>query len=109
MSVYTSNISIYTGTNFEQTYTLEDGAGPINLTGYTIISKMKKHPTSLSSTTFSSSTVNVSAGRIKISLSPEQTIILKPGKYVYDIILYKNGQATRIVEGEVFVKKSVTR
>jgi hypothetical protein len=109
MAVYTSNIIIYTGTNLEQSYILEDDAGLMNLTDYTVISKMKRHPTSSSSTIFTSAVTSATAGRIKISLSPEQTILLKPGKYVYDIILYKNGLGTRVIEGEVFVKKSVTR
>jgi len=34
---------------------------------------------------------------------------LKAGKYFYDLLLNKSGEITRVVEGTVLVKKSVTR
>jgi hypothetical protein len=109
MSIYTANLIIYTGTTFEQTFILEDDSGLIQLNGFNVISKLKKHPNSSSSTSFTGSVTDISGGRIKISLTPEETILLKPGKYLYDVILYKNGIGDRVVEGEVFVKKSITR
>ena len=45
MAVYSSNLTIKTGTTFEQVFTLEDGVSnsPINLTNYGVSAQMRKH------------------------------------------------------------------
>ena len=48
-------------------------------------------------------------GKIRISLTAAQTAELKAGRYYYDLFLHKDGENTRIIEGDVIVKKSVTR
>lgn len=111
MAVYTVNLLIYTGTDFEQTFVLANDSNEslLNLTGYTVSSKMKKHGGSESSVDLNGSVVDATGGRIKVSLNSTQTYTLTPGRYYYDILLTKNGVKDRVVEGEVFVKKSVTR
>lgn len=111
MAVYTTNIIIYTGTNFEQTFILADDPGEnlLNLSGYSVISKMKKHGTSSTATSFSTTITDVPGGRIRLSLTPAQTTQLSPGRYYYDLLLHKDNNTTRVIEGEVIVKKSVTR
>jgi len=111
MAIYTTNLIIYTGTDFEQTFILADDPGEnlLNLNGYSIIAKMKKHGTSSSSTSFTTTATDILGGRIRLSLTAEQTSNISPGRYYYDLILHKNNDTTRIIEGEVIVKKSVTR
>ena len=111
MAVYSVNLTIYTGTDFEQSFILANDSDEtvLNLNGYTVASKMKRHARSLTSINLNAAIVNVITGKIKLSLSSAETSNLKTGRYYYDIVLTKNGLKDRVVEGEVFVKKAVTR
>jgi hypothetical protein len=113
MSVYVSNIVINTGTTFNQSFTLENvnTNSVIDLTNYTIRSEMRKHPGSTTGvTTFSSSIASASGGVVTIGLSTTQTAALKPGRYVYDVLLTDgNGTRDRVVEGMVIVSQGATR
>lgn len=109
MAVYTNNLIIHTGTDFEQTFVLADESGPFELDGYTGIAKMKKTGSSSTSTSFTTRTTDASRGRILIALTATETRDLSPGRYLYDLILYRDGENVKVLEGEVIVKKSVTR
>ena len=53
MAAYISNIVIDAGADFDQVFNLEDSANsPLDLTGYSAISKLKKHPASLTTFNF---------------------------------------------------------
>ena len=113
MAVYVSNIVINTGTTFAQSFTLEDvnTNSVLNLTDYTIKSEMRKHPGSTTGVTTFTSTVSSSAGGIiQIGLSTTQTAALKPGRYVYDVLLTDaSGVRDRVVEGMALVTQGATR
>ena len=111
MAVYTTNLTIYTGTNFDQVFVLanDEDDSAYNLTGYTGISKIKRRPDSLTSTSFTTSFTDVTGGKVKISLSSEQTSALKAGRYYYDILLSMAGENIKVIEGDIIVKKSITR
>ena len=48
MAAYISNIVIDAGADFDQVFNLEDTANsPLDLTGFSATSKLKKHPASL--------------------------------------------------------------
>jgi hypothetical protein len=113
MTVYTSNILIHTGTDFEQSFLLEDSQtnSALNLTGYQGCAQLKKYESSSKSADF---TIEFSSdrttGRVKLLLSATSSAALKPGKYFYDLLLRKpDGTATRVIEGTALVKKSITR
>ena len=108
-SIYTTNLLIHTGTDFVQIFTLADDGGDFNLSGYSVVSKFKKNPASSTSTSFSTTITDSVNGKIRISLTAAQTAELKAGRYYYDLFLHKDGENTRIIEGDVIVKKSVTR
>ena len=113
MAVYVSNIIINTGTTFNQSYTLEsiNTNSVLDLTDYTIKSEMRKHPGSTTGvTTFTSTIASAAGGVVTIGLSTNQTAALKPGRYVYDIILTDDdGIRDRVVEGMVIVSQGATR
>ena len=109
MAVYTSNLVIHTGTDFEQVFVLADESGPFELNGYTGIAKMKRTGSSLTSTSFTTTVTDISNGKVKIALTATETRDLTPGRYLYDLILYRNGENVKVLEGEVIIKKSVTR
>ena len=70
MAAYISNIVIDAGADFDQVFNLEDTANtPLDLTGFTATSKLKKHPASLSDkASFTVSFPNRIQGELKISL-----------------------------------------
>lgn len=111
-SAYVSNLVINAGVDFDQVFTLEDGANnaPINLTNYGLSAQMRKHATATGVTTFTTSFYDAPNGKIQIGLSTAQTASLKPGRYVYDVVITNtNNKMERVVEGMVLVSPGVTR
>ena len=110
MAAYISNIVIDAGADFNQTFNLENTANsPLDLTGYTATSKLKKHPASLSDkATFSVSFPNRAQGQLKISFGSSITSALKAGRYSYDVLLNDGSIKTRIVSGSAIITAGVT-
>ena len=112
MAVYVSNLVVNSGTDFNQIFTLQSSSSnsALNLNGYSIRAQMRKHAAAVGVTTFNSSIHNASAGQIKIGLTTTSTSSLKPGRYVYDVVITdSNNQMSRVVEGMVLVREGVTR
>ncbi len=93
MAVYVNNISINSGENFYRDFYLDDVNGnSIDLTGYTGKSEVRKHPESVgAATTFSLTFVERPNGRIRLSLSDQQSRKVNPGRYCYDV-MFTEGQ-----------------
>ena len=112
MAVYVNNITVDTGTNFYREFYLDSIDGtPLDLTGYTAKSEVRKHPQSVgAATTFSVSFVDRSNGLIRLSLSKQETTKIKPGRYVYDVkIITSSGKEYKAIEGSALVRGGVTR
>ena len=113
MPVFTANIIIYTGTDFAQTFVLEDSASNSikDLTGYVGCSQIKRYETSTKSADFTVTFANDrSTGRVSIEMLSTVTETLKAGKYFYDLIISSpEGVTERVIEGTAIVKKAVTR
>ena len=112
MAVYVSNLTVNTGTTFSQIFTLEsaDTNSATDLTGYTASAQMRKHPGSSSATDFTTTIINASSGRIRVGLSTSQTAALKPGRFMYDVLITDTaGEVTRVLEGSVLVREGVTK
>lgn len=112
MAVYVSNLTVNTGATFQQTFTLEDSTSSsnLNLSGYTVRSQMRKHPGSTSYTDLNGAVKNVNNGEVQVGLTTSQTTALKPGRYVYDVLITDSGNTvTRVVEGSVLVRQGVTQ
>jgi hypothetical protein len=112
-SVYVNNLVINAGSDFKQSFTLEgsEDNSSFNLTDYLVESQMRKWSGSSTAITFTSQILPPStSGRILISLTSEQTKNLKPGRYVYDILITDIwGTKNRVIEGMVLVREGVTR
>ena len=110
MAAYVSNIVIDVGSDFIQTFYLETTSNtPLNLTGYTATSKMKKHPSSSSTAAiFVVSFPGPTNGSLALSLGSTITSGLKPGRYCYDILLNDGSVKTRAVEGSALVTAGIT-
>ena len=112
MAVYVSNLTVYTGTTFSQIFTLEsaDTNYATDLTGFTATAQMRKHPGSSSATDFSTQIINATGGRIRVGLTTSQTSILKPGRFMYDVLITDtSGEVTRVLEGSVLVREGITK
>ena len=105
-----ANITVDQGTTFSTTISLTDDNGdPIDLTGYSGRSQMRKHYTSSNSQSFSVS-LNNTEGKVELSLTAAQTANLTAGRYVYDVeVVSAANVVSRIIEGIVTVTPEVTR
>ena len=105
------NLSVNTSTSFDQSFTLtNDDGSALNLTGYTILAQIRKHSSSTTAVNFSATAPSPTSGVVKLELQPSDTASLKPGRYVYDIVITDpSSVATRVVEGSVIVSKTVSR
>tara|TARA_B100001769_G_scaffold46890_1_gene33401 strand:+ start:235 stop:615 length:381 start_codon:yes stop_codon:yes gene_type:complete len=111
MAVFSTNLIIYKHTDFEQTFVLEDGLSNSakDLTGFTGTCRMQRTLNLGSLTAFTVSFTNRALGKVRISLSDEQTAIIEEGKYFYELMLTDpNSVVERVIEGVVIVKHPVT-
>lgn len=88
MAVYVNNITLNTGEYFSRDFYLDNINGtPLNLTGYTAASQVRKHPESVNATAdFNVGFIDRTNGRIRVSLATEKTRLVKPGRYVWDVM-----------------------
>lgn len=112
-AVYVTNLVINSNSDFSQSFTLESSAGelPLNLTGYEVTAQFRKWSGSSTAVSFGTTITNPpTRGQIYLTLDPEQTENLKPGRYVYDVVVTDTyGIKNRVIEGMVLVREGVTR
>jgi len=112
MAVYVSNLTVDTGSTFSQIFNLETAStnSATDLSGYSIAAQMRKHAGAKDGTNFSATITNATEGTIRVGLTTSQTIGLKAGRYMYDVLITDGvGEVTRVVEGSVLVREGVTR
>ena len=110
-AVYVNNLVINAGTNFSQLFTLEETAtnSAYNLANYTVESQMRKWSGSTSAVTFTTTIQDQTSGSILLELSALQTSSIKPGRYIYDVVITDNyGVKNRVIEGMVLVREGAT-
>jgi hypothetical protein len=99
------------GTTFFMTLQPKSAIGEnINLTGYNVRGQIRKSYQSVNKTNFTTEIVDAENGVFNISLTAEQTSLLKDGRHVYDIEIFDTaGQVIRLMEGTLTVNAEVTR
>ena len=106
------NLVMEQGTDFTASIKLFASATePLNLTGYTALSQMRRSYDSVSaSATLVASIPAPSNGEV-VTLSDSSTAALRYGRYLYDVLLEQTstGTRTRAVEGIITVTPRVTR
>ena len=103
------NLVIQKGTDFEETFSLtaEDGLG-LNLTGYSAVAKLRKHPTASTSYNFST-TITVADSTIKIIMPDDVTLTLPSGRCYYDILITSSGGVvSKVIQGDVIVEETAS-
>jgi hypothetical protein len=106
-----TEITIEQGATFSTTVNVKDAYyNPVNLTGYSASSQMRKSYYSSSATNITASVTGTSNGEITLSMTSANTSSLTPGRYVYDLVINDGANTvTRVVEGIATVLPSVTR
>ena len=111
MAVYVHNITIQSGTDYEQEYDMFDigGSNRVDLTNYTAKAQIRKHRGSSTSVSFVVGFPQRSEGKVSLTIPSYVTSRLKPGRYVYDILFKKGGQTSEIlIEGNVNVRAGIS-
>ena len=107
MSVYVNNITINAGETFSQPLTILNSSGSaINLTGYAASSMIRKHAESTTKTAdFTVGITSAADGNLTLSMTDSDTSLIKPGRYVYDVMATRpNGDKLIVLEGTVNVR-----
>jgi hypothetical protein len=107
MATY-SNLFIDQGSDFNATIDLSQTTGSLNLTNYTSSGNIAKSYDGTSKGSFTAE-VDDTDNEVDISLTAAETAALKPGRYVYDVIIKSPaGVITRVLEGQINVTPGVT-
>ena len=111
MAAGTYNFVLDQGATFTRQLTVKDDGSAMNLTGYSVASKMRStHDSSTVVGTFTCTISNASGGVILMTMPSSTTGAIEEGMYVYDIeITGSTGIVTRLMEGTVTVNPEVTR
>ena len=107
---YLRNITIDQGTTFSTGFVVTDANGDVvDLTNHQFQAQLRK---SYVTSTYASFTVNVVDainGEITLELSAEQSMNLRYGRYVYDVVMQDDSSVTtRVVEGIATITPKVT-
>tara|TARA_R100000908_G_C3755548_1_gene150022 strand:- start:4 stop:339 length:336 start_codon:yes stop_codon:yes gene_type:complete len=111
MAVYVSNITIEQGYDFDTSFQLEDTRtnAPLYLVGAASTAHLRKSYSSTNSVSFGTTIAQPENGIISISMAASKTLLLKPGRYVYDVKITTSGKDYKAVEGSALVRAGVTR
>ena len=109
------NLTIEQGTDFIAEFNLRDESGNfINLSGYTVASKMARNYTTSVKYSLNPVILNVSTGLIRLSMPDgsssfiQTTNNLKEGRYVYNVYISSSlGITNKVIEGIITVVSGV--
>lgn len=106
------NLYVDQGSTFQQAIAItnDDTDEPLDLTIFTISSKMRKHHTSSNSVSFDCQ-ASETPGVLILQMDHATTSTVTAGRYVYDVELYDANSNTvqRIIEGIVVVNPEATK
>jgi hypothetical protein len=106
-----SNIFIDQGSDYSNVITVSASNGqPLNLTGYTVKSQIRKSYTSSIAYNFATSIFAPASGKVRLQLSAAASEAIPPGRYLYDVeITSEAGAKKRVVEGIVTTTPQITQ
>lgn len=106
-----SNLFVDAGADYSTIITVAATNGqPLNLTGYSVASQMRKSYASSTVYNFTTSLYDASQGKVRLQLSNSQSSAIPAGRWLYDVeITSPSGTKTRVLEGIVTVTPEITR
>lgn len=104
------NMIVDQGSDFSVEIELTDNVGePYDLTGAEICAQMKRSFYSKTFHEISTAIVGDEVnGVIELGIDSETTMALRDGRYVYDVVVKKDGKKKRVIEGIVTLTPMVT-
>lgn len=99
------------GASYNMTITIDTtNSLPMDLDNYNVKSYIKKSYYSSNNTAeFVVSMAEANTGKVSLTLSPQVTSNIAPGRYVYDVLMKdSSNNVTRVLEGIVNVSPQVT-
>lgn len=106
-----TNLYIDAGADYSIIVTANQSNGdPLNLTGFTVKSQIRKSYASPTAYDFTTSLYAPAAGKIRLSLTAAQTSAIKPGRYLYDVEITSTiGEKRRVLEGIIIITPEITQ
>jgi len=106
-----TNFYIDTGSNFGAVISVKGTDGlPLNLTGFTVDSYIRKSYASKTHINFNASIFSQTGGQIRVSLANASTNNVKPGRYMYDVEIESPlGERLRVAEGIIIFTPQITK
>ena len=111
MAAGTYNFILEQGATFNRILTVKENNSAMNITNYTVASKMRStHDSGTVVGTFTCTISDATAGEITMQMTNSTTAAIEEGIYVYDLeITNSAGTVTRLMEGNITVNPEVTR
>lgn len=106
-----ANIFIDQGSEYSNIITVSASNGqPLNLTGYSIASQLRKSYTSSTAYNFTTEIYEATNGKVRMRLTSSASEQIPPGRYLYDLeVASPSGNKTRVVEGIATVTPQITK
>lgn len=106
-----TNFYIDIGSTFGAVITVNGSDGhPLNLTGFSVKSQIRKSYASPTAINFNAEIFSILGGQVRVSLTDEQTEVIKPGRYMYDIEIQSPvGEKLRVSEGIIIFTPQITQ
>ena len=107
-----ANLYVDAGADYSNTITVaSSNTTPLNLTGYTVKSQIRKSYGSSTAYNFNPTIYDAVNGKVRVQLSAIQSEAIPPGRYLYDIEITQTstGIKTRVIEGLVIVNPQITQ
>lgn len=104
MAVPAVNLTIDKGVTFSTSIKVKQDGSPINLSGYTLSAKMRKHYSATTYYPFTAVSPSPTTGVVNIGMASTITSTIPTGRYVYDLIITYAQTTIKVVEGTIIVK-----
>lgn len=106
-----ANLFVDQGTDYNSIITVASANGrPLDLTGYTVKSQIRKSYSSSIFHNFNASIFSAATGKVKLQLLSSDSELITAGRWLYDVeITSPSGIKTRVVEGIVTVSPQITQ
>jgi len=106
-----SNLFVDAGSDYSNIITVSSTNGqPLNLSGYTVASQMRKSYSSSTVYAFTASVYDAANGKVRLQLSASNSSAIPAGRWLYDVEITSGaGSKTRVVEGIVTITPQITQ
>ena len=106
-----ANLFVDQGSDYSNIITVRTSSGePLNLSGFTVASQIRKSFSSSVAYSFQCSVVSATSGQVRLQLSSAASEQIPPGRYLYDVeVTSPTNIKTRVVEGVLTLTPQITK